>query len=233
VQTYSYDKKEFVDMWCISSLGSALEYLGLRHTLMPYLQTHHGLKFSDTIDFVYREFMRNPHAFNDDFLTQQFKCIYEIQMDCTLGLRPDNLVDFDPAFPFWLSTPNYIGLVILTRLQNFIEPICQKLAALFRDERLIDLAHYINNSIIDVTYDPVNGRRFNCDYDWLGYFNERHDLVRHPVTYVISDTAVYLNTRKQDINWHLSTNPMQRLIQYTFQQITEINAKTSKTINPL
>lgn len=230
VETYSYSRDEFVDMYMISSLALALEYLGIRDTLIFYLQQH-NFKPSEFIDLVYSKFVKTPDQFNNKFLQDEFDKIYQAQYNCTHGLSADNLVDIAPDFPFMLSIPNHMGLIILQKVKEFLEPVCVDLAQKFNDEKIVDLGKYITHSVIDISYDPTTGRKFSCDYDWLDYFKNKSSLSKTSVTYKINDTEVYLNTRMQPIDWHLyQSDQLSFVKQYTIKQILEINSKVSKTI---
>jgi hypothetical protein len=211
----------------MSSMALALEYLGLRYTLIPYMQNQHNISPSNLIDYIYINFIKHPKNFRHDFLEREFDKVYTSQYNCAHGITINNHIDTHVDFPLILSVPNYIGFIVLQSINEFLNPICNDLAKKFNDEKIIDLGEYISNSLIDVRYDPTIGREFDSSHNWFEYFSRGVALNSTKVRYKVADTEVYLNTKRQPISWHLYQD---NLAQYAFQQVLEITNKTSKTI---
>jgi len=237
VSTYSYSKDEWIDMTLISCLAFAGESNGLNHLLIPYLLKEHNVSVVDVYDSVFKILFKEQTQISDQMLLADTeKLLHSLNgwmydPDCL-----NNHIDYHPDFPLLLTPFMFTAFSILLNIQSFYKEICETLSVKYNDEKLIDLGHYLGQAVIDISYDPSVGRKFNTKYNWLDYFNG-FELSEGSYVYVINDQTILVNHEADNpdlITWHLEPNDLTRKKQFYYQSVTRLSeSRISSTIKLL
>ena len=231
VGTYSYSTEEFVDMFIINSFAQAGDSTGINKYLINYIVSTYKVNPSEIFNYIFENYIKNTSNWKNKELKNEFSKIFNTFNGWVNGNVVDTGLDYDDQFPLILSSHTYTAFVIFMNLESFYKEICQALADLYNDIKIIDLGHYITNSLIDLSYNPDVGRTFETKYNWLKYFDSGM-LESGNFKFAISDKDVYANASYQPIDWHnISTDPMQIKKQFVYKQLGDITVpKISKTI---
>jgi len=230
VETYSYTKDEWVDMYLVNGLAFANDYTGVNAMLCRYIKDTHHMEPSFVQDFIYKNYVK-PKLSNEDVLEKLFalgyQTIHQWVHDVTFTQHG---IDYHPDFPILLPPRTYFAFVALTNAQLFYSKLCNDLAKRLNDPIISDLGIYLRNGVLDSEYNPNLGREFDTEYDWLTYFKIKQ-LNRGSYTYQINDQTIFVNQTYQDITWHQhQATPLKQYEQYFYQAISLADSKFSRTI---
>ena len=186
VGTYSYTPLEWVDMLMITMLASVSRVLGL-NLFTKYLKQHHQINAGEFFDTIYKDIFCKK-GFNSDILNEKISLI----IDNLTKVATDPTVtriefDFDPEFPLLLAPHVYLTFLVMIHPAAFFTSIAGYFSTKVNDDALLDLGHYLSNTMIDFDYDPNKGRKFITNHNWYGYYNNNEPLHKNSYEYIIND----------------------------------------------
>lgn len=225
VETYSYNVNEFIDMYLINALSSGATASGFNH-LWIYLKQEHGIKASEVVDFVYKNFIVNYKNFKNPELSADFENLYETVFKIVHDeTYTQGAIDYHPDFPLLLPSHTYVPFIIGINSENFYKEVCHALAEKFNDSKIVDLGKYLSGRLIDLTYNFEEGRIFKTTFNWDDYFKNNNPLVAGNYTYHMTDKDILINFKNtvEKPNWHtLSANSLEQKKQYYYQALTQM-----------
>lgn len=233
VETYSYSKDEWLDMFLIHAFATAGTPLGLNDHLVDYLKKEHNLKIRDTYDFLFKNFIKTGN-FKHPELKKNFEnlhsSLHKWMYDPTYN---ETSIDYHPDFPLLFSPLMFLSFIGSINLHAFYQEICAGLAQHLNDEKIIDLGNYISNGTIDISYNFDTGRQFETKYDWQSYFLNSNTLTEGKYRYIVTDKVVGLTPHECD--WHLhDEDSLMRKKQFYYQTtFTRFKSRFSTTIKPI
>jgi hypothetical protein len=228
VSTYSYSRQDWINMSVLNSLGTVNQCTGLNKYLVSYVQKEHNMSVYELYDFIFKHFFKERNLFENTELNTNvdrfLSCLERWVFD------PDyqtNSLDYHPDFPFFLTTSTFATFILLLNFYEYCTEICNKLASELNDVKLKCLGHYLGNSVTDISYNSDLGREFECEYDWLNYFNNNSPLVKGQYQYSMTDKYVVPDhdLKKLDkMEWHQhEENSIARKKQFYLQVACRIN----------
>jgi hypothetical protein len=90
------------------------------------------------------------------------------------------------------------------------------------DDKIVDLCHYSQNRVIDITYQP--GRIFSTQFDWSKYI-ETGQLDKIYKTYQIQDTQVLVGGKWFDIDWEQYRGSINYYTHYVYRSCYDYRSK--------
>lgn len=231
VGTYSYSSKEFVDMFLLNSIAQAGDSTGLNKYFIRYITDTSDLNSSTIIDILYKNFFQTKRNWEDKILAAKFYSIYETINNWVHKDSLETGFDYHKNFPLVLPIYTYIPFLIFSNIQLFYNLISDYFCKLLKDDKILDLGHFLGNAFIDINYNPKDKRKFKTKYNWLEYF-KTGTLNLGNYEYFISDDVVYTNGNYLDIDWHtISPNVFEQKKQFVYKQLGDITLdKISQTI---
>lgn len=236
VATYSYSKQEWLDMSIINSLGAFHQCTGIHKHLVPYLRKEHDMSVFDLYDFIFKNFFSSRNSFNNDNLNSDvdrlLTCLERWMFDPEYQT---NSLDYDPDFPFLLTTSTFTNFILLLNFYEYCTEVCNKLAIHLKDDKLKSLGHYLGSIVTDINYNADLGREIESEYDWLNYFDNSSPLILGKYLYSMTDRYIVTNhdlSHSEPMGWHQQeVNSIARKKQFYLQLACRINGSHfSKTL---
>jgi len=232
IGTYSYTPNDWIKMFLINILSVAGDASGITQHIIKYIQQEYHCQPSEIYDFILHNYILNS-GFEDQNLNDLFKKLVTTLDDWVFGTTRQTEVDFREDFPLLMSGHNYAAFVILTNTTQFYKEICTGLSKKYNDDRILDLGKYASYGMIDVTYNPNNGRTFTTQYNWLNYFNGL-PLQSGNFTFAINDKFIYNNSTKIQPTWSNYSNEIDCFKTFFYQALGDLQSVNfSKTIHTL
>jgi len=186
ISTYSYSKHEWCDMLAVSMIASSINTIGL-HFLIKFLDQQYQIKPSKFYHVLYKEIICKS-IFSSQILNEK------------LGMLPDSLISLvdDPTvrrlefdigedFPFLLAPHVYFTFAVMLYPEDFFKTVADYFADVLHDKKIRELGKFLSNIMIDLTYDPLVGRRFKTEYNWYSHLFKDAPLTNGKYEYIISD----------------------------------------------
>ena len=232
VGTYSYTPADWVRMRKLYSFVVGGHPAGINTYLVDYLHRTHGSSPSQ----VYNAIME--YAYTIKFKDANLNRLFAIEKQhSNLWITDDTVldigIDIGDEWPFQMPQHTFFSFAILSNAQAFYTEVCNHLAVMYSDPRIIDLGKYIANVLLDVTYNYKHGRTFTTKYNWLEYFNKLEPLSEEEYTYNISDTEVTYIAGKAIPIWNIEDQNRSHIAYYHQMAVQVGNVKVSTTIKRL
>lgn len=229
VETYSYTKDDWLDMFLLHSFASAGKQIGLNQYFIKYLKTHHQLEAKTVYDIIFKEFIKFENFKNTDLNKDVKNLKSQLHNWLFDSSYTNTAIDHHQDFPILFSTPQYLVFVFSINIKNFYQEVCNYFAKKLNDQKIIDLGYYISSGTIDITYNFKTGREFKTSYNWLDFFKNDSKLVKGNYQYKVSDTK--LATANHECDWHLYDDELLRKKQFYYQTLSaRFSSRFSTTI---
>lgn len=183
VETYSYSKDDWSCMFRLSNFTVGAHIAGINTYLMKYLISTHNTKPSLVLSQILK--------IMDSIKNVELERLFNLEKETILNWLHNDAavgeVDIDAEFPMYVPHHAFFAFVILLHPTEFYEELCDALAIHYNDLKIIDLGIFISNILIDFKYS--GHREFECEYNWLEFFNKEAGLEKDRFCYTISDPA--------------------------------------------
>jgi radical SAM superfamily enzyme YgiQ (UPF0313 family) len=182
IGTYSYTPNEWCDMLALTMLAGISSTCGTNF-LIQYLQKEHQIAASYFYDQLYKEL-----AVKNKFSTAEFGNI-AIELNRLVSDPSITKLDFDigPNFPLLLAPHVYLTFLIMLHPTDFFNTVASHFSKLLNDNRCNDLGYFLANIMIDINYNPIDGRKFTSKFNWYGYLINNQPLTSGIYEYTILD----------------------------------------------
>lgn len=200
ISTYSYSETEWCDMLGVTMLSGISTTIGLNY-FTDYLLDAHGLKPSVFYDKLYRELVVKKQ-FQSPTLNEKIGSLvdqlYRVVDDDTVSKLE---FDIGPNFPMYLAPYIYVGFTVMLYPKEFFSSVADYFADWLDDDKIRDLGQYLANIMIDLDYNPLEGRVFTTEYNWYSYFNSSKVLQHQTIEYTILDNKLkFVGTSDLDVS---------------------------------
>lgn len=95
------------------------------------------------------------------------------------------------------------------------------------DDTIEDLIWFNKNYAITPSYNPIIGRTWTTEYDWLAWYEDISvnsiEIVkpgipmRQKTTYFTNEPTITFNNHTMDIEWHRTNTDFERLMEYFYK----------------
>ena len=222
IETKSYSRTEWCDMFLLTIISGTSKSIGLSK-LIEYLRKEENVSITEFYNSFYQNLIK-PKKFLNDELNQRIGGLPDMLYDL---VDPDtDSVDFDidigPTFPGFLSPNLFFVFSVMLHPKEFFESLeVLMLPKVKNKKRLSDLIDYLINSFIDINFDPIIGRRFTTQYNWVEYFNNNnYTLTQSQYIFKILDENLKF---AGSVDYEISDYPTiknydQKIIQYFYHR---------------
>jgi putative methyltransferase len=219
IETYSYDKFEWCDMLTLTTLGGIAKIVGFNF-LTEYLHKTHGLATSVFYDLLYKEILKKKQFHSDtlnDKLGSMPEQLYKL-VDDEDAKRLE--FDIDPDFPMWLSPHTYVSFILMLHAKDFFATVGEFFSKKTNDNSVKDLCYYLGQIMIDIDYDPKQGRQFTTKYNWYSYLNNNEPLVQGQYDYDIQDRLLkFVGTADTELSdYPRQKNKIEKMKQFFYHR---------------
>jgi len=202
VGAYSYDRRDWVEMYLGYTVFSTLIITGLVAAPFKYIYEHHREKYADMI----KDFMRSLLSGENNLHEFQKSLIYLVKEQTASRILENKSEDFqliDLSSMFnrdILPDDPIIGecfvLAFMTDIPTFYKNLKIFLKARFDDPLVFEAVMWNERMVKTPMYDPDLGLKFSANRDWLRYVLGQGTLKDNKVVYNIKDTLLYKNGPK-------------------------------------
>jgi hypothetical protein len=186
--------------------------------LIQFLKREYQLPASYFYDQMYKELI-----VKDKFATPIFGNIPNELNRLALDPTVTKLeFDIDPKFPLLLGPTVYLTFLIMLYPKDFFNTNALHFSKVLKDDRIIDLCHFLANIIIDLTYDPTVGRTFTTKFNWYGYLINDQPLTSGEYEYTILDKDLKFNgiSEFEYSDYPIQTDPDEKMKQFFYHRAT-------------
>lgn len=219
IETYSYDRHEWCDMLVLTTLGGIAKPVGFDF-ITEFLKDEHGYATSTFYDQIFKELIVKKQ-FNNEKLNDKLGSMPE-QLYKLVGDPDAKRLEFDVAkeFPMWLSPHTYVMFIIMLYAKEFFHRVGEHFSEQTGDDRIKDLCYYLGQIMIDIDYDPKQGRHFTTKYNWYSYHNNNAKLVEGEYEYLIEDNLIKFDKSLgfEHSDYPEQTNRISKMKQYFYHR---------------
>lgn len=180
VETSSFDRDEYVEMYVFGRLIVALHNSGLTQFVSRYLRQSFAVPYFDFYEGLYRELCQDPATLLGDAYLASAAHIRRFVADgATEALEQIELEEI-PEYPSLLNIEEYLMFRYMTQADRLLAEVEAFVRRRWpRVENLESLISYQRGVVITPDYDRRVGRRIELEHDWPSYFDDANLLADH------------------------------------------------------
>ncbi len=180
VETNSFDRSEYVEMYVFGRLMVALHNSGLTQMVARYLRQTHRVPYFDFYVGLYRELCEDPATLLG---SAYLKCREHIRRfvaeDGTARLEQIELEEI-PEYPALLNIEEYLMFRFLIETERFYAELAAHIRRRYPQVDLLEsLLSFQHGVMITPDYDRRRGRTIELQHDWPAYFADGNLLADH------------------------------------------------------
>lgn len=178
VETESYSRSEYVDMWVASIFVQVFFSQGFLRYFLIFLNKEKGFQYQNLFQLIICDLLKCLEYKN---ISYEFRQIIEELEDYVNSDIPANQALLEKPFSHlsgyepMLTVEERLTFWLAKNLDDWFSEFSQFATQRFDFKELQDLLRFQKSMIIDFNYSPKQGRRVELDYDWVAYFSEIDD----------------------------------------------------------
>jgi putative methyltransferase len=206
VETYSYTKKEYAEMYMMDWFIYVFEVNGYLQPITAYLNRMNGINYSEFYKRFFDKFI------NGDYLKGHQKSILDVIITQTMDkiLSNDAIIDFEyfklpNSFPWKIDMRLASMIIMMINLDRnkFYESIKEFIRDEYgKNDTLDDLINWTNRSILWIDYDPTAPQTYVSRYDWFEWYKNYDVSKLIEGTYHNTPTQLTYSFEDTPIDWH-------------------------------
>jgi putative methyltransferase len=227
VGSFSYTTEEWIEMNQLQVFVASMQQTQILDLVADYMWQEHGIKYGEFFHVCLKTVLSDDRV--DSELQNDFNKLTHSLNEWLDGVKNDVYTDYHPDFHFELSPVVYYIFVALVRMDQFFDSVLLAIEKLVPiDDKIVDLCHYSQNRLIDISYRP--GRTFSTQFDWSEYI-ETGQLNKIYKTYQIQDTQVLVGGKWYGIDWEQYQGSINYYTHYVYRSCYDYRSK--KTANQI
>ena len=202
VETSSYTRDEWVEMYLVTEMFSAMTSVGLAIAPIRYIENHRqDISLSENL----KNLLRNILYGNNNLDDIQKEMIAELLSEFREKVHSNDTVDISrtsipSVFPIKgdISIKAIWIFIFMMDIRAFYNNL-NDWAVEFNDKLLLESIDWNAEFMMTLEYDPTVGKTITANRDWHSITFNNGTLEDYPVSYIIKDTKTYEGF---NIVWH-------------------------------
>lgn len=200
VETSSYTKTDYVDMWMLGCIYQAMMDVGILRYPVQFLNKT-GQEFSKIFSDLHWHFFESPKFPTAHRLCREVKeHLHRFVTSDDVSVRREfHCPDLDAR----LEPHEHLAMSVIGELDSFLEEFKEFFLQMYSDavssDLIVDLIHFQKSSLTDPDTNPNEGHRFVTHHNWHDFFHSPNEASR-PVER-LSDPLVIHATHQESANF--------------------------------
>ena len=206
VETYSYTKHEYAEMYMMDWFISVFEVNGYLQPITSYLNKVKGVSYSDFYSRFFDKFV----------LGSYLNGMQQVMMDSIVKQAYDKILSTDVVIDFeYFKLPDNFSWKLNMRLASMIvmminlnrDAFYASIMDFIRDEYdsdevVVDVVKWVKNSVLWIDYNPYNSFEYESMFDWYEWskVGDVSKLVKGQ--YINKPVQGVYSSEKKVIDWH-------------------------------
>lgn len=227
VETYSYTKHEYAEMYMMDWFISVFEVNGYLQPITSYLNKVKGVSYSDFYSRFFDKFVLGSYLHG----------VQQVMMDSIVKQTNEKVLSSDVVIDFeYFKLPDNFSWKLNMRLASMIVMMINLNRDAFyasimdfirdeydSDEAVVDVVKWVKNSVLWIEYNPDSTFEYESMFDWYEWskVGDVSKLVKGQ--YINKPVQGVYSSEKKEIDWH-HYDMTERVKKYFLPMCSNINS---------